>query len=173
MELNYEITKQDYLDYNLYYMQYSSTMKKTLLVQRFILPLIFLVFPFILATISSKIPFWYWMTIFNVTTIVWIVFYPRHLKSQVKKRISKMVDEGKNVGFLGNSKLILTEEGITLITEARESKTSWKAVESICETEKHIFIFISAVEAYIVPNRIFESENMKKEFLELLNSKKN
>jgi hypothetical protein len=147
-------------------------MKKALLLQRFILPLIFVVFPFILSMISSKIPFWYWMTVFSATAIWWIVFYPRRLKNRVEKRISKLVDEGKNVGFLGNSKLTLTEEGITLINEAKELKTSWKAVESICETEKHIFIFISAVEAYIVPNRIFQDENMKKEFLEQLKLKK-
>jgi hypothetical protein len=77
-----------------------------------------------------------------------------------------MVDEGKNIGFLGKSKLRLTEEGIILITEAKEMKSGWKAIENICETEKHIFIFISAVEAYIVPKNAFENESSKKEFLE-------
>jgi hypothetical protein len=77
-----------------------------------------------------------------------------------------MVDEGKNIGFLGQWKLNLTEESITLTTEAKDMKSDWKAIENISETEKHVFIFISAVKAFIIPKGAFENESSKKEFLE-------
>ncbi|MTK11455.1 MAG: YcxB family protein, partial [Clostridiaceae bacterium] len=134
----------------MYHMTHSTTLKKSLFVQRYVLSLIFLIIPFIVAKITN-IPLWYWLTIFTIYAVLRTIFYPKFFKNRMSKRLLKMVNEGKNMDMLGNRKLSLTEEGIINITKVSESKTRWDAIESIEETEKYIFIYISSVSAYIIP----------------------
>nr|WP_272507525.1 YcxB family protein [Clostridium aestuarii] len=79
-----------------------------------------------------------------------------------------MFNEGKNVNILGSRSLSVTEEGITSVNNSGESKTNWSSVEKITETKKHIYIYISAINAYIIPVRAFKNENEKGEFLNIL-----
>ena len=44
MELKFEMKKEDYLAFNLYYVHQSETVKRSLLIQRFLGPIIFLSF---------------------------------------------------------------------------------------------------------------------------------
>lgn len=80
-----------------------------------------------------------------------------------------MLDEGKNADMLGNQSLTLTEDGIVNVSNFSESKTNWGTVENVVETKEHIFIYISAVMAYIIPIRAFQSINQKNEFISSLN----
>ena len=80
-----------------------------------------------------------------------------------------MLDEGENADMLGNRSLTLTEKCIIDLSTLSESKTDWSVIEKITQTKKHIFIFISAVAAYILPVRVFKDENEKKKFIMKLN----
>ncbi len=168
MNLEYQITKQDYIDFNIYHMTHSVTMKRSLFIQRFIFPIIFLVLPIFLIRITA-IPLWYWFTTFIISSILWVVFYPKSLKKSVKRKISKILEEGKNTGILGNHIFSFTEEGIVDKTEFSETKYS--LIEKVVESETHIFIYVSAVMAYIIPIRIFGSADEKNNFLNILNNR--
>lgn len=166
MDLEYELTKQDYIDFNIYHMTSSVTMKRSLFIQRFIIPIIFLVLPIFLIKITD-IPLWYWYSVFIILSVLWVVFYKKFLIKSVERRISKILDEGKTTGILGVHHFSFTEEGIVDKTEFSETK--YNVIEKVVESEKHIFIYVSAVMAYIIPIRIFNSVDVKSKFLKMLN----
>jgi hypothetical protein len=166
MKLEYEITKQDYIDFNINHMNHSVTMKRSLFIQRFMFPIIFLILPIFLVKIT-KIPLWYWFGVFIITSVLWIIYYPKFLKKSVERRISKMLEEGKTTGILGNHIFSFTEEGVVDKTEF--SETRYNLIEKVVESELHIFIYVSAVMAYIIPIRIFGSVDEKENFLNILN----
>lgn len=166
MNLEYQITKQDYIDFNIYHMTHSVTMKRSLFIQRFTFPIMFLAFPIFLIKITD-IPLWYWSSVCIISSILWIVFYPKFLKRSVEKRISKILEEGKTTGIIGNHSFSFTEEGIVDKTEFSETK--YNLIEKVVESETHIFIYVSAVMAYIIPTRVFHSVDEKSEFLNILN----
>ncbi|MCB2353945.1 YcxB family protein [Clostridium estertheticum] len=166
MNLEYQITKQDYIDFNIYHMTHSVTMKRSLFIQRFIFPIIFLISPIFLIKITD-IPLWYWFSVCIISSVLWIVFYPKFLKRSVEKRISKLLEEGKTTGILGEHNFSFTEEGVVDKTEFSETK--YNLIEKVVESEAHIFIYVSAVMAYIIPIRIFGSVDEKSEFLNILN----
>jgi hypothetical protein len=56
MRIDYELNKQDYIDFNIYYFKHSEILKKTMFYQKFILSIIFLIAPFIFARVSD-VPF--------------------------------------------------------------------------------------------------------------------
>lgn len=168
MKLEYEITKQDYIDFNIYHMIHSMAMKRSLFIQRFVSPIIFLVLPILLIKITNM-PLWYWYSVFIISFVLWIVFYPKFLKKSVERKISKMLEEGKTTGILGNHSFSFTEEGVVDKTEFSETKYS--LIEKVVESETHIFIYVSAVMAYIIPIRIFGNVDEKIIFLNILNNR--
>jgi hypothetical protein len=60
MKLEFNITEEDYINFNMHHIDTSKTYRRTIFKQRYIVPIVFLIVPFVLAKIS-KIPFSYWM----------------------------------------------------------------------------------------------------------------
>lgn len=167
MKFQYELTKQDYIDFNIYHIRNSGTLKRTLFIQRYVIAVIYLFIPFILVKVTD-IPLWYWLSAFTITAVLWVTFYPKYFVSGTIKRILKMLDEGRNKDMLGKHIFTVNEEGIIEESENGESKINWSGVEKVIETEKHIFIYISSISAYIIPKSTFEDEDIKNEFLKSL-----
>lgn len=170
MIFEYELSKQDYIDFNIYHMKNSDTLKRSLHLQQYLLPIFYLIMPFILAGITD-IPLVIWLTTFVIVAVLWVIFYPKYFMSSTIKRISKLVDEGKNKDMLGKHCIIVDEDGIVEKTENGESRTKWNGVEKVTETEKYVFIYISSIMAYIIPKSVFVSDIIKNEFLSLLRGK--
>lgn len=170
MKIDYELNTNDYLEFNMHYMNHSSTIKRSIFIQRYIISLIFLVAPFLMKCISD-IPFWYWSMCFIITYVLWIVFYPKHLTKSTKKRMDKLINEGKNLDLFGKHSLAIVEEGLIDHSEFGETKTNWQAIEKIHETEDFVYIYIGAVKAYIIPKRSFVDEAEKDNFLDEIKNK--
>ena len=56
MELEFILMEEDYIKFNIHHMNMSETYRKSIFIQRYILPIMFLIIPFVLALIS-KAPF--------------------------------------------------------------------------------------------------------------------
>ena len=169
MQINYQLTKDDYIAFNMHHMNYSPTFKKSIFIQRYIVSIIFLLVPFILKD-SSDIPFLYWLSVFAIVYIAWVAFYDKYLKWNVTRKISQMIDEGKNTDMLGERSLQLTECGILQTSSLSESKITWDVIEDVVETKEHIFIYINALSGYVIPIRAFANAAQKDEFLGILKS---
>jgi len=168
MKLEYEITKQDYIDFNIYHMNHSIAMKHSLFIQRFLIPIMFLILPMFLVKVTD-IPLSYWFGVFIISSILWIIYYPKFFEKCIERNISKMLDEGKTTGVVGNHTFSYTEEGVVDKTEF--SETRYNLIEKVVESKEHIFIYVSAVMAYIIPIRIFDSVDEKVNFLSILNKR--
>ncbi len=167
MKIEYELSKQDYIDFNIYHANNSEVVKKSLLVQRYVTPVIFLILPFLLGRVT-EIPLWYWFTVFLVTAVLWVAFYPRYFMAVTMKRVSRMVDEGKNKDLLGKQSIIVDEEGFIRKSQNGENRMNWSGVEKIVSAEKHFFIYVSSISAYVIPKSPFENESDKDRFFEFV-----
>jgi hypothetical protein len=168
MKINYELTKDDYIQYNIFHLSYSKTAKNAMLLQRFLVPIMFMLLSFLFSRVS-EIPLWLWLVCFSIASIVWVIAYPKYIRSIIRKRASKMLNEGRNTGMLGKQSIELTEDGIVKTNESSESKSKWNIVENIVETKDYIFIYISAVMAYVIPTRAFSDNEEKGNFVNTLN----
>lgn len=167
MEITYQLTKEDCIAFNVHHMGYSPTLKRALFIQRYIASLVFLILPFILKG-SSDIPFPYWLSVFVIVYIAWVVFYNRYMEWNITRKISKMVDEGKNSNMLGERTLKLVEDGMIQSSSLSESKTTWDAIVDVIETGEHIFIYTSSLAGYVIPVEVFDTVAEKDEFLNIV-----
>jgi hypothetical protein len=170
-KVEYDLTKEDYIAFNMHHIDHSPTIKRSLFIQRYVVALVFLVVPFIFSNMTG-VPVLLPLIVYGGIFIAWILYYPRYFVATTKKRILKMIDEGGNDSLFGPRTMILSESGVEEISDMGESRSSWRSVEKIDETAEHIYIYISSVNAYLVPVRAFADRTQKEVFLERLKDKR-
>jgi hypothetical protein len=162
MNLKYELTKQDYIDFNINHMKVSPILKRLVFIQQFIIPAFYLILPIFIYSLFDT-PLWIWYAAFIPLSILWAIFYPKHTTKLMSKRLIRMLDEGKTDTIIGEHDMTISEEGITDKTE--QSETKYKKIEKIIETKKHLFLYVNSVGGYIIPITAFGNEEEKKAFL--------
>lgn len=164
MELVFELTEEDYINYNLAHSKKSPSMKRSILIQRIIGPIIFVIAPFIIIRFSD-IPLWYWIMILGLASIFWFIYYPKYATWEITRRVKKMLEEGNNENLFNKRSLVLTEKGIKEVSSIGESHISWDKIVRLEETKDYLFIYISSVSAHIVPKRAFGNLNEQNDFI--------
>lgn len=163
MKLKYNLTEDDYINFNIAHMKNSKSLKRTMMINRFLTPLIFLVMPFVLVNISN-IPFWYWAVIFVLTYILWVALYEKNVYKINVKRIRKMLKENSTEGLIGEKVLEIDGDNIKVIDDSGEECIYIKSIKNIMEDKEYIFIYVNSVSAVIVPLRVFENKDDKERF---------
>ena len=64
-----------------------------------------------------------------------------------------MLLSGSTEGVLGNHELELNEQSLVERTSVNEMRHALSAIDKIEETAEYAFVFISAVQAHIIPKR--------------------
>lgn len=149
MEIQYNITEEAYLEFNVYHAKNSKTVMKSLTIQRVALPLIYLLMAVVLSFLLDM-PFLFLFIPFLVIGILWAIFYPAYFYRHVRRTAKKMVREGKSDGMLGRRTMIFTEEGLREISSTGEKTQSWSGIEKVGEDDSNFYLFNSAMSAYIV-----------------------
>ena len=152
MEIYYNLTEEDYINFNLYHIKNSKTGKRALVLQRFLTPLFFIIISYIYSLISDMSFLPLFIT-FLVTSILWVIFYPKYFYRLIARNAKKMMKEGKNDGLLGNHQLKLTEEGLVDTSSNKETKVTWSGITSFKEDDGYFLLYNSSVSAYILPKR--------------------
>jgi hypothetical protein len=75
------------------------------------------------------------------------------LKWSISSQTRKLLSEGSNSGILGDHELRLDERGLTEITSVNESRHAYSGISRIEETSDYAFIYISSLQAHVVPKR--------------------
>ena len=78
--------------------------------------------------------------------------------------------EKEGLPFAEETTLHFTEDQIIEITKGQEVKVDYKKVEDVCETEKAFYVYISSIEALIIPKRVLNPD-MEKKLRQILSKK--
>ncbi len=165
MKLQYELTKQDFIDFNINFIDTSPAMKRSLLIQRFLFPLLLLASP---ATLSNlfDVPFKLIMPIFGVMALLWAAFYVKWFKFRIARRSEKLIASGKVPGVVGPHELFI-DQGV-LSDKTSADITHYEHIEKVVESRTHLFIYVSQVMAYIVPKKVFATSEEIEAFKNIL-----
>lgn len=164
MEIRYSLTEEDYLNFNMFHVKNSKTAKRALNMQRFLMPIIFIVLSYVLSKVGNM-SFFGLLIAFLIVSILWITFYPKYFYSYVFRNTKKMIKEGKNDGLLGEHHMVLSEEGIIDLTSNGETKVIWSGIQTLSEDKYNIYLYNSSVSAYILPKRELNNVDEMKTYL--------
>lgn len=169
MKFEFELTEQDYIDFNMFYMYDSKYLRRQIKASHIIctiIPVLMGIFT-LLVTDNKEYTFFILMI---VLSIVILIFFPKLFKRIILKKTKKYLFEKKNT-VLGNKILEFDEEGINEKTSHGESVTKYSAIIDIKKSDKAIYLFNTAFSAFIIPVRVFTSVEEKEKFLNFIKEK--
>ncbi|MBN1046063.1 YcxB family protein [Clostridium botulinum] len=170
MKLEFSIEEEDYINFNMHYLDNSKKLKQSMYIFRFILPIII---SFLIVYIISKIVRYHIIVLviaYFLIYFIWIYFFEKSVDESTRKRIKKVLSEGKNKGLLGKRTFEINDNYIKDSNKYRTQIVNINALEKIFITDEYVFFYISSISAFIVPLRIFESNEEKEEFKNYVNS---
>ncbi|MBS3990678.1 MAG: YcxB family protein [Erysipelothrix sp.] len=170
-EFKIALDEDDYLQFNMYHLLNSSNGKQLLLLYRLIIPLISFISITIFINEDSDLQFVLIATLVSVIiSILGIIFSKKVIFMFLKKGIQNLKKEGK-LPYSKNTILKFDDDFIYEFTHNAENKTKYAMIEKIVVTEKIIYIYISSVQAYLLPKSAFTNDLEKDEFLNFINNK--
>ena len=180
MDIDYNISIDDVLAYNLYYASHSPQIQK-ILKRRKLLYVLVGVFSllfgllclFIELVSSTKGD----LIIYSIGLLVLGLFlsvYGLLLESMTRKNVTKEVirrySNGKD-GVIGKHHVSITPDRMSDITEVAENNIRWDAIEQVVTTDQHLyFLRLSSSIAHIVPKKAFADDTAFNKFAETAKS---
>lgn len=163
MELHYDITKQDYIDFNLNYFVNNAMVQRSILMTRIATAVLVIVGGTVLM---------YWVKGLSVLSVAVylalaaLCFFgtPWYMKRKVVKNTERILRNANNKQLCGPKTLTLREDEFELFGENEDTVYKYEAVQRTATDAGHYYIFVDEFSAVIVPFSAFADEEQKKEF---------
>lgn len=168
ISLKYSISKEDYINYYAYVVWDApeNRMKRLWYYVKQLIPILLFLFAF------------YYTGIFErnsrfILLILGLVFFTTALsllgvRSNTVKQAEKITDDPANNSIFSEQSMIISENGIMTKDPLVEVSYQWKAFIKKQESKEYYFLFTSAIQALIIPKRIFNNAIERTEFEKLL-----
>ncbi len=90
-----------------------------------------------------------------------ILLFPRAYWALVLGRCRKAVDDPQNAFRMGRKTMTMTPEGLHIAEPGEESKLAWVNVIRVARTDDHIFLFVSTLQALVIPRASLEGASFE------------
>ena len=165
MELHYDITKQDYIDFNLNYFVNNAMIQRSILMTR--------IATAVLVVVGGTV-LMYWVKGLSVLSVAVylalaaLCFFgtPWYMKRKIVKNTERILRNANNKQLCGPKTLTLREDEFELSGENEDTVYQSEAVQRTATDAGHYYIFVDEFSAVIVPFSAFEDETQKKTFYE-------
>lgn len=163
-EFNITLTEKDVADFNIFHMKHSKTMRKTMMSMRFLFPVVFLAMGFLV--LDFDLIFW---AIFLIGSILSFFLMPKVMEASIKRRVKLLLKDGKNGELFAPKNIVVDESGIKSESLNTTTFYKWGSVVKISEDESTYYIYVSSIQAVILPKKFIGSQSDLKIFGEFMN----
>jgi YcxB-like protein len=166
---HFELTEEDYIAFNLYHHAHSAALRRRRFRAWLALFSAWIVASvlswYVLAVVLEVENWWILVVPVFVLPLIFLIAYPSAYRRSVCSIVRSMIREGSNRGFLAPRTVTITSDRLKESSDFKDTSLAWRAVERVAHTSDHIFIYISAMSAIIVPRRAFASSSEFDDFL--------
>lgn len=153
MTLHYTITQEDYIEFNVFYMENSKQQKQINRFMRFgfsIFGSIAVYFGGRWFTQGSNI---YWIIVALLFMVGWYLYFPQFMKKTQIKYFKKLLKEGDNSALFGKRELVVHKDYLEVKDATTTSILNSKNLLEWKETENLIILYVSSITAHVIPKR--------------------
>ena len=159
MTFEYQTTAEDVIAFNLYHFQHSPTAQRQAQIARAALSVFTGIVSFIVCIAITR------GTLLPLVIVLALLaggflfaIYPWLTRITLQKNVQGMLREGRSRTMIGLQRQTFTPEQITSSSEVSSATLSWTTIERIVSTDTHIFVYLSALSAIMLPRRIFQTD---------------
>ena len=170
-KIRYTLNDNDYFEFNKIHLLLSETGKKALLNYKLSVPVLTLILIGFIAILRFDTGLIIIELIaMDIIDIIWVLLSDKIYFRQLKKSFAKLKKDG-SLPYDKSGELIFDSDAITDITENSVEKKDYSVIEKIITTEKTVYLYTSAINAYIINSDFFKDENEKSDFRDYIISK--
>ena len=165
---NYTLDEKDYLQFANYHYKTAPSQKRTALIVR-LLAVLLLLSGVVLALLSGgfhSAVHVLAMIFAGITLLGWGLI----MRIAIKIQIKAMKRDGK-APYGEASQVHFGEDDVHSVSESTETRAKYASLGRICEDGNAVYIYMNAIQAFVIPRRVFESEAQKAEFLAFISGK--
>lgn len=170
-QFKFTLSENDYLEFNKHHLLNAPASKKMLLISRLIVPILFALLALLsLLSNDDSIVVIVKLIIYTLASIVWF-FNIKHINMRLLKFNMKLLKKDGKL-YYGKDVLFQFNEDFFIETSTdAETKLKYTSIERIEEGKNALYIYIGAIQAYMIPFSVFETTEQKNEFLDFINNK--
>lgn len=169
MELHYEITKDDYIAFNLNYFNNNVIVQRSIKLTRIATAAI---------VILGGTMLMYWLKALSVWSVAVYValaalcFFgtPWYMKRKVVKNVDRILARANNKSACGEKTMLLRDGEFELLGKNEDTVYQYEAVRRTASDEGHYYIFVDEFSALIVPFAAFSDDTQKTEFYDRISA---
>jgi len=164
--ISYVFTKEDYLNYS-YYVGWGQPGVKFNMIKTRVLSFILLLF--LLINLDKKWNLdWRYIGAFISLLALFYILPLFLVRYSLQKQVNKLSQNHMNEGMFTECTITFSEIGLLVKNDLGELNRKWKGVVKKSETKDYFFLFISSVQAVVIPKRVFKTKEEIEEFKKLL-----
>jgi hypothetical protein len=171
MHFKYQITEKEFKDFS-YYTAWGSPGKKQNRLNYYIINIfIYSAGLLILFMVSARTLHISSVGSIAIILMMWLVlffFFRFRVKNKLDRYVERTLKESGKERMLPSQELNVEESGISATTNDSDVNFKWTAIFKKVEVNNCYYLYISSVQAIIIPVRIFSSSKEKEEFGKLL-----
>lgn len=167
--IEYQLTEEDLVRFNLYYSAHSELHKRQRRRHRLLVPVVYVMLAGLLCWIRAFIG----ASILAAFALVWFLLSPAWLRWRFRKHYEKHIRETKVETLKEPMTLELQPDGICTSSAVGESKFRYSAVDQIVENDGYTYVFIGKGMALILPHDRIARETIAALVAEISQRKEN
>lgn len=174
MNITFSLIMDDLMAFNVYHLRHSPSARRAYWKSLLRFPLIWTILCLVISRLGVT-PERSWpeamlalLPLFMGVPL-YLVAYPLLHRRAIRRQLQGLLGEGDNSSVLGLRRIEMTPEGLCETGDSGQTRLAWDAIKRVEVSEDHVFVYISAVSAFVVPKRCFTDQAQLGAFLDELN----
>lgn len=165
MQLKYTVTEQDFVDYNMDFIEHDKGTQQ--MIHRTQLMMVLLVLVGGTALMSVLHALSALSIAVYLALAAGVYFYlPMAFKSKVRKNVHRTIRRSNNKDICGEKTLTITEDSVNLSGENENSTYPFEAFDRVAVGARQLFLHLDDITALIIPNAAFADDGERRAFVE-------
>jgi hypothetical protein len=167
--IDYELTVEDLVRWNQYFLRTSPTMRRQFWTMWVLLGVLFItlavVVPQAYQPRNLNFERWILSAVLGLPFVGLWLAYPWYFRRKYSHAVRAFLREGANQNVVGPRRLSISPEFIVFSTPLLQTVTRWQAVEHVVHDTDAVYIKLSSTTALNIPRRAFDSEQQARHFV--------
>lgn len=168
MEINFRVTENDYIQYNLYHYANSPATKLILMFSRLCVPIVLIIAALIIIKHHTLLS---WLPVL-IISVAWFFWRPVLFRRTIAKNVKKLMHEGRCCEFIGDFTVTINENALLHARQGQITETAYNRIEHIVQDNERIYLYLGSLTAIIIPKTAFKDASEQEAFLNCLAQKR-